>query len=475
MYATEAGKLYLKLYNQNQPENEQLSAKAFFDEVVFPLFFNAEKHLVNVHNSSFSNQIKVKAEDLKREIALGGTEATFRLKRLHNSLKEAVTAPEEKLAASNFVGFAAAGQDGTTAGQTSNMAYPFLKDNAFEEEVYASWIGVGLGIGVKGGNSLIFLNEVLLRALAAGWKHYRQILNESPALKGNQIDAWNGIWLNFLLDNNLLYATLQELPPNFNVYLENYISKDGDKLETVKWTDFILGLAQNFPAQTFLSYVFQYGQTNVTVGFIPIYLQEINDLVELFNVLYGPAPRLKHPNFNYNLKNFIHQYESRFGLQNVCKRGCIGLYAFEPRHCDIRPNEKGDIKLKEKDFFLLQQQILWLAAIIIQTQDKDKKMNLFDLADKLAEQLCEYQSGTRTTAKENEVMNLFDKKSRQKFIEGLGDILRQLKSDGDEQLQAKAQNFYDVVKEVTGMAPDRFPLFLSLVYFLFVYHKTAKV
>jgi hypothetical protein len=101
-------------------------------------------------------------------------------------------------------------------------------------------------------------------------------------------------------------------------------------------------------------------------------------------------------------------------------------------------------------------------------------MNLFDLADKLAEQLYQYQAGTRTTAKENQVMNLFDKKSRQKFIEGLGDILQQLKNSGEEGLQEKAQNFYQVVQEVTGMAPDRFPLFLSLVYFLFIYHKTAK-
>ncbi|MCS6904091.1 MAG: hypothetical protein RML72_06590 [Bacteroidia bacterium] len=479
MYATQAGKLYLQIYNQDKPEGEKLSAKAFFDKIIFPLFYNTEntKHLNSVHNSSFHAARKVKKEELEKEIALGGNESTLRYKYLQSGIKEAFVAPVEKLHAGTYVGYAAAGLDGTTAGQTSNIFYPFLaekEEEIFEEEVYASWIGAGLGIGVRGGFCFTFLEETLLKLLAAGWKYYRQILNENPQLKGRQLDTWNGIWLNFLLDNQLINTSLETLPAGFAPYLQNYISKEGERLETVKWTDLFLHLSENFPNQTFLGYVYQYGQTNITVGYIPVYLSEIHSLIELFNILYGPVPRLKHRGFQYNIKNFIQEYESRFGIQKVCQRGSIGLYAFEPQQSDIKPNEKGEFKLKDKDIFILQQQILWLAALLVKQQNKDKKMNLFDLADKLAENLYEYQAGTRTTAKENEVLNLFDKKSRQKFIEGLADILKQLRSGGDDHLLEKAENFYQVVKEVTAMAPDRFPLFQSLVYFLFVYHKTAK-
>jgi hypothetical protein len=480
MYAAQAGKLYLKIYNQNRPENERLSAKAFFDKVIFPLFFNAEKYLINIHNSSFSSQAKVNKQELEREIVLGGNEGTFRLKRLHAGIAEAFAFPGEKLAASNYVGFAAAGQDGTTAGQTSNIAYSFLlKQNEFEEEIYASWIAAGLAIGVKGGNSFILLEENILKALAAGWKHYREILNESPTLKGNQIDTWNGIWLSFLLNEDEFHSSLEELPRNFGQYLENYISKDGGKLETVKWTDFILGLAKQFPKESFLGYIFQYGQTNTTIGFIPIYLPEISDWSKLFGELFGAAPKLpKHPQFVYDKRNFMSQYESRFGLQRVCQRGNIGLYAFEPHKWEVAPNEKGEFKLKEKDAHLLQQQILWVAALLAQESNKTTETNLFELADSLAKHLYQYQAGARSAGKQSEVINFLEtsrlkEANKQKFIQGLADILRQFCNSGEENLPAKAENFYQVVKEAIKMPAERFLLFINLIYYLYIFYKTV--
>ena len=61
-----------------------------------------------------------------------------------------------------------------------------------QEEIYTSWIGDALGIGVQGGFSILFSNKEILLDIFEGWKLYRKCLNETSMLKGNQINTWNG-------------------------------------------------------------------------------------------------------------------------------------------------------------------------------------------------------------------------------------------------------------------------------------------
>lgn len=53
MYTSYIGKKFLKLYREKEKKPHDYSAKQFFDEVFFPLFFDDEKHLMHVHGSTF--------------------------------------------------------------------------------------------------------------------------------------------------------------------------------------------------------------------------------------------------------------------------------------------------------------------------------------------------------------------------------------------------------------------------------------
>lgn len=52
MYTSYIGKKFLKLYNEKERLN--LSAKDFFNTVLFPLFFNDDRHFMHIHGSTFS-------------------------------------------------------------------------------------------------------------------------------------------------------------------------------------------------------------------------------------------------------------------------------------------------------------------------------------------------------------------------------------------------------------------------------------
>lgn len=58
MYTSYIGKKFLKLYNEKERLN--LSAKDFFNTVLFPLFFNDDRHFMHVHGSTFFQKVSEK-------------------------------------------------------------------------------------------------------------------------------------------------------------------------------------------------------------------------------------------------------------------------------------------------------------------------------------------------------------------------------------------------------------------------------
>ncbi len=156
MYTSYIGKKFLAQWNERA--GKQLTAREFFDQVQFPLFFADDKHLMHVSNSPFFQ--KVTEEDLKS----GLSEAEIRRRKLHDSVRT------KKPNCSFYVGYAAEDIAATTSGQVTDMlgkatqpesselvlfpiadkvlARPLKID---EEEIYASWIGAALGAGVEGG------------------------------------------------------------------------------------------------------------------------------------------------------------------------------------------------------------------------------------------------------------------------------------------------------------------------------------
>ncbi|WP_157487490.1 hypothetical protein [Desulfosarcina sp. BuS5] len=81
----------------------------------------------------------------------------------------------------------------TTSGLVSDLEIP-----ADESDIYYSWIGSGLGLGVSGGVTIFFTESEILLKIYEGWRVYRNFLNDETLnkLAPNKINSWNGQWLN---------------------------------------------------------------------------------------------------------------------------------------------------------------------------------------------------------------------------------------------------------------------------------------
>ncbi len=214
MYTSYIGKIFLKLYNEK--ENKKLSARQFFDEIMFPLFFDNEKHLMHVSNSPFFQ--KPSKKDLS-----GLSKSQIQLKNLHTNIAKGN--PNMAI----YVGYAAMGIGETTSGQVTDINY-YIDG----EEMYLSWIGEALAIGVKGGYEILLDIEEVIWGLYLGWSYYRKYLSQTPNIKDNQIETWNGHWLCHILNNPNETNDLSE-----GLKIESTEVKGNLAIPTQKWSQLI--------------------------------------------------------------------------------------------------------------------------------------------------------------------------------------------------------------------------------------------
>lgn len=116
-----------------------------------------------------------------------------RIEKLDN-LHEKIATGE--IDASIAIGFPASESKefATTSGLVTDLMI-----NHSNEDIYYSWIGSGLSIGVSGGYAILFDKPDILLKTYEGWKVYRQFLNNPTLdrLAGNKITSWNGQWLSY--------------------------------------------------------------------------------------------------------------------------------------------------------------------------------------------------------------------------------------------------------------------------------------
>ena len=165
MYTAYIGRRLIDLLNaRNQT---QQTVAEFFQGEYFSLFFDDERFLQHVNNSKFDQAYKQKGKS-----------------PLTPSLRADVLAAQQTRIESDvpdgsfFLGGAAAESSAGTSGQVTDLALPITPD-----EVYASWIGAALGVGISGGLNILIDDDAVLLTLYDGWKQYRNYLRESPNLK----------------------------------------------------------------------------------------------------------------------------------------------------------------------------------------------------------------------------------------------------------------------------------------------------
>jgi hypothetical protein len=431
MYTALIGKKLISIVNEK--EKSCLTAKEFFEQKYHPLFFDHPKYLQWVINSPFVHSYKSAKPPDKAE-------REEMLKRFYEKVSSQL--PDASIA----IGFPAENVTATTSGQVTTLEIPFS-----EEDIYASWIGAGLGIGIAGGLTFLIDNEELLYAAYQGWERYRRLVNETPNARGNQIETWNGHWITHYLNSR----------NPFREHFMPFSTKDGvAEISTQSWIRVMFALSRKFPEEKLLAYIYSLGQTNKTIGFIQFNLPEVKREIDIYLSLFNTSKDIGY-------KVIDEVYNTSYAFMHAAQAGVIGLREIEPKGLyEYMPGKGKKVqfpKLSDNEDSIINYNIYisWVIAMI-----NDKK--LLTVADEAAAVLIEYEgkASRGRTGKSQNVNKLFESFSRKTFIENLIAIMQ---DDG-----SSLGFFNDLVSAIDAMPVDKFSYFITLMKFKYTYHKNLK-
>lgn len=433
MITTLVGKTFLKAYNEKY--NQNYSAKDFFEKVYFELFFNHPKYMQWVTNSPFVQMSKGQKPHL-----LSAKEREEKLENLFSKVETEV--PDASFA----IGFPASESKAfaSTSGLVSDITI-----NTDEEDVFLSWIGSGLGIGVAGGYSLLINDPQITMDTFEGWQYYRKYLNDPTLekLRGNQINSWNGQWLTFMMGTRY--------NESFNFYdLEQEqifkIESSLAEVNTVNWSNLFFSLSNKFPDKVLNTYIYSFGQTNKTIGFIPMYLKSGRRLKDVFRQLY-------HTEQPFDSKEF----QSLFGMhiKRACELGNIGLHALQPSNLKKYMMDDKNLSINNDEQILIYQSYkTWLIAMISKNKEQ-----ITDYTIELAELLLRYRGSAKGTTGKNLIeKDLFGATSKKGFINALTEMIVDLNNSDLDVLK----NLKD---EVHLMTNEEFSYFSTLLKFDYMF------
>lgn len=418
MVTTNIGRIFLDAYNEKY--KTEYTPKTFFDEVFFPLFFDSSKYFQWVQNSPLVQKLKGNSKPVseftKEERLLKRDEIH---KKIESGFRDASIAP----------GYSASEEKeyATTSGQVTN-----IKMDVSDDDVYLSWYGSGLGVGVKGGYSILFFDKAILLDIFDGWKVYRTVLDSFNELRGNQVNTWNAQWL----AHKYGYDFNEDNPmENFEPWSD---VKDGvASIEMQTWTKVLIGVSRTFSSPRTMGYVYNFGQTNTTVGFIPFVLEQIRKPAQLYKKLFGG-----------NFKQVEDLWTTKEALGTACRQGVIGIKALEPK--GLSEYYGGDIpKYKEEQIIKFQTYQIWLLAMLNNEQ-------LWDLSHDFAMLMEDYaKSGAKgKTDYRRKAESVISSKNKKDFVENITSIISEV-SDVDK--------FMEFVGTVNKMPTDNVPYLLTLV------------
>jgi len=462
MIAANIGRTFLNAWNEKY--QKEYSAKEFFDKEYFSLFFDHPKYMQWITNSPFVQMKKGQKPEL-----LTHDERIEKLNNLHAKIDSGLRD------ASIAIGFPASEEKefATTSGLVTDLN---LLSEA--EDVYLSWIGGGLGVGVAGGYSIFFDHAQILLSLYEGWKIYRKFLNEPTLekLRGNQINTWNGQWLNFAFSK----MDYQD-NPDFRYLSNSDIFFQDEKLiqvNTIFWSKFYFNLSETLNDETITTYVYSLGQTNKTIGFIPFRFHQGRSILSIYKILFGENDALTQKK----------DYESMFGIhiKRACELGAIGLQALEPQglreYFDkakmpefttftltakngeapeaFTEREKKANQKNYENLISFRTYKTWLLAMITKNKQED-----LHYSEEVAVALKEY----RADAKKRDRANLLEKellqaKTKKQFLDGLATLIK----DVDPKLLETFKNLRDKVHLMTA---EDFGYFVVLLKFDYAYQE----
>lgn len=431
MITSTVGKIFLDAYNEKY--GTAYDARTFFLEKFYEMFFNHEKYMMTAGNSPLEDP-KISWDNMiiGKKPFENDEQRTLRFNKFMSKIDKGQ--PDASIAR----GYPTVDTTTATSSQVTNLHLPLDTESFF-----LSWIGDGLGVGVTGGVTILFFKKEILLDIFDGWQIYRQMLQENRELKGNQINTWNGQWLAHYYDTRMFNS--QNPLSGFNPFSD---PKDGIiELDTQSWTRILIGIARKYPDTKLMGYVYNIGQTNITVGFIPFDLTQIRRPLHLYEKFFG--------------MDTGHQAESLWGtakgFKYCCAKGSIGLKAMQPKDLSNYITHKRHQKNKNNNneqtikFNVYQ---IWLLAMLNNDQLWDKSQSLAQL---LHEALCNKTKSLSTKPK-NIVDNVLSAVNKKQFIANATELLP---------LVSDCNTFEELVKDIHQMPNDNVPYFLTLLRFHF--------
>lgn len=428
MIAANIGKIFLDAYNEKYQSN--YTAKEFFVEKYYKIFFNHNKYMMSAGNSPLENP-KISWDKMR----IGQIPYETVEKRNERFIKTVEKIDAGPADASIAIGFPTLDQTATTSGQVTNLELPIKTD-----DIYLSWIGSGLGIGVQSGLSLLFSNKQILLDLFEGWQVYRDYLNSTPSLRGNQINTWNGQWMAHRYDK-LSYDAANPTAL-FNPF--GTMKDGGMEVNTQSWTKVLIGIARNYPETTLTAYIYSLGQMNITVGFVPFDLPRIRQPFELYYKYFGTTKSVQVEQL----------FGTAIGFTKACQMGAIGVNALEPKgfrdymEKGVVPKYNPTDEEKTINFNTYQ---IWLLAMLNNEQ-------LWEKAQQIATTLNDYTKSDKSTktTKSQEVTGLLASVNKKQFIEALISIVKN---------STETNQLAEIAEIIHTMPVDNVPYFLTLIRF----------
>ena len=433
MITSNIGKIFLEAYNEEN--GTSYDARTFFLEQFYPLFFDQNKQMMYAINSPFVQQLPSCRDCIKGIKSFEDIEQ--RAKRL-NAFIEKVENNDADM--SIAIGYPSIEVNAKTSGQVTD-----LKMNTSKEDIFLSWIGGALGITVSGGVSILFSHKNILLDIFKGWKFYRKALNETLMLDGNKINSWNGQWLFHYYDQR----EYEEENPlaNFAPYK---VDKDGIiGIETQTWTKILIGISRKYDNSQLLGYIYSFGQTNTTVGFVPFDLSQIRRPIHLYKKMFGM----------YNSRNAEDLWGTAIGFKTACTYGVIGIKAMEPKGLRDYVYPKGNKAPKqpkapknENEQTNFNVYKIWILAMLNNDDLWEKSQ---ELAELLIDASCNKNKSISTKPK-NLVEAMLAATNKKLFVEAATEVIPFID---------KIDEFKGLVKEIHGMPTDNVPYFLTLLRF----------
>lgn len=443
MYTVQIGKQFLDLYNQKM--RTTLTPMQFFDQEYWGLFFNCkdEFQLMNVTGSWFFQPSVAKQLASTPELIPGRRKELF--------IQGAISCSQgkEPIQGGLAVGFPASGPTESTSGQVTS-----LKISTDLDDILCSWIGASLCIGLGGAVNLLTEDPDLQWFIFQGWKYYRKLMNDTPNLKGRQIETWNGLW--FMLgykyrdDPEKAYEALTN-------QINTFISQTGNisKLERPDWYQQIIHWALIESGKSYLVYGYNFGQMNRTFGFFNINLPEIRKPYQFYNELLA-----KHGE-NLKAENaFETVFKAEFKIEEAIELGGIGIRALKPKDFFPRFNEDTLQKFIAKNPLYRYQnfaKITWYKAML--EQDR-----YFDLAEKLALFIYQFRQSSALSPKAK-VNAVWDAGAgKQKFLAAV----REIYTAYNEATDQTWEHFLEFVKTIHELPFEKVAYFNELTRCLYI-------